>query len=128
MPQTRWLASVTSGVTSKPDVAPLTLIEAFAVRHALRTQLGSGPWEDVLTIARDPRPEVIAAQNSIWLCTVIPHAFRLVMREEPLLAKECGRILAVIEDFTRRIRRVEWGTDLAEMARGDTWDEARGGR
>lgn len=109
-------------------VATLTLIDALAVQHALRTQLGSGPWEDVLTIARDPRPEVITAQNSIWLCTWIPLAFRVIQRDEPTLANDCARILTVIEDFTRRIPRVDYGPDLAAIARGDTLEEAQGER
>lgn len=107
-------------------IATPTLVEAFAVRHALRTQLGSGPWEDVLAIARDPRPEVIAAQNSIWLCTWIPMAFRLIQREESSLARECSRILSMISDVTAKIQRVDNGELFRQLP--DTLEEARGER
>lgn len=108
-------------------VATLTLADACAARPALRAQLGDLVWEDVLAIANDPRPDVITAQNSIWLCSWIPQAFRLIQREEPELAPECGRILRIIDDFTRRIPRrpIE---DRAFVPIFDTLEEMRGER
>lgn len=108
-------------------VCALALADAFAARPALRAQLGELVWEDILAIAHDPRPEVIASQNSIWLCSWIPQAFRLIQREEPELAKECTRILFVIDAFTRRIQRrpIE---DRVFVPMFDTLEEMRGER
>lgn len=111
----------------KVAICALTLADAFASRPALRAHLGELVWEDILAIAHDPRPDVITAQNSIWLCSWILQAFRLIQREEPELAKECKRILFVIDEFTRQIRRrpIE---DRVFVPMFDTLEEMRGER
>lgn len=102
-------------------VATLTLTDALHARPALAVQLGEFAWEDAVTIARDPRREVIEAQNSIWLVTCLPQVFGLIGREEPSLAAECRWIVAMMRAYTNHIQHQEF-----VLIRPDTWEEARG--
>ena len=95
-------------------------------RPAIRDYCGDSLYADVLAIASDPRPEVVAQQNTIWLCTEIPLVFRALAKEEPSLAGQCHAILRWCVAATSSIRRLP--VEERGAVPPDTWEEARGER
>lgn len=100
-------------------------MQALAARPAMRLQLGEDVWRQLLTIAADPRKEIVERQDSILLITRVRPALWAIHDEEPTLRGEVERIIRLIGAFRESIGYRAPGP-LIDI--DDTREERRGHR
>lgn len=71
------------------------LLSAIAARPALRQQLGSRAYEELIGVIESPDTYVV---NSIWATTLFPSVFELLRRE-------CSEHLETIDAAAAAVRR-----------------------
>lgn len=103
-------------------VAVETLADAIEARPSIREQLGESAYAGLLRIVADPRPEVVARQNRIFVRNWIAPTLRFLLKLAPEHGDEIQAALSAIRNAPADVPPVNHGVNLAIMV----WEDLHG--